>query len=212
MRNAEKDEIEMTAKRELMLETGARMFAEESLESVSMQRVADACHVGFATLYRYFNTKMIFAIAIFRREWEDFLSEVSADYQNLNGSSMSAAEEFSFYLGCFIKLYREHPDMLRFNQNFNIYVRHEGVTDEQMKELLSVISRFRDRFHVIYEKAENDGTLRTDLPESKLFSSTVHIMLAACIRFAGGLLIRTEDDSTDELELLKDMMIERFCC
>lgn len=210
MRNAEKDEREMAAKRELMLATGARLFAEESLESVSMQQVADTCGVSFATLYRYFNTKLVFAIAIFRRQWEDFLSEVNRDYNSIGGESLSAAEEFSFYLDCFIKLYKEHQDMLRFNQNFNMYIRHEGASEEQMKEVLSVIGRFSQKFHVMYVKALQDGTMKTDLTEDKLFASTVHIMLAACIRFAGGLLLTEEGDMTDELVMLKQMMTDRF--
>ncbi len=63
VRNLEKDEIEMAAKRERMLATGFQMFAEKSIEPVTMQDVATACGLGVATLYRYFSTKLIFVIA-----------------------------------------------------------------------------------------------------------------------------------------------------
>ena len=46
MRNAAKDEIEMTARRESMLKEGFRLFSEKGIEEVSMQEVADACGVG----------------------------------------------------------------------------------------------------------------------------------------------------------------------
>ena len=52
MRNPEKDEIEMQAKREAMLRNGFRLFAEKGIEPVAMQEVANACRVGIATLYR----------------------------------------------------------------------------------------------------------------------------------------------------------------
>lgn len=210
MRNAKKDEKEMAAKRELMLETGFRMFTEGSIEAVSMQQIADACNVGFATIYRYFRTKPDLVAAICARQWDDYFREVDAEYLKEGVEAMDAAGEFSFYLDCFIRLYSDHADMLRFNQNFNSYVRHEGVTQEQMKELYGVIGRFRDKFHVLYEKGEADGTLVTDMGEEKLFNSTMHIMLAACIRFAEGLLVKSDYDMSDELLMLKDMMTDRF--
>lgn len=52
MRNLEKDEIEMTAKREAMIEQGFRLFAEKGIEPVGMLEVAEACHLGIATIYR----------------------------------------------------------------------------------------------------------------------------------------------------------------
>lgn len=210
MRNAEKDEREMVAKRELMLDKGFRMFTEYSIESVSMQQVANACGVGSATLYRYFNTKMALATAICARQWKDYFKEVELEYEKIGGKAFTAAEEFAFYLDSFISLYARHPEILRFNQNFNIYVRHENATPEQIREVYKAIGMFKDKFHAVYEKALEDGTLMTDLPEEKMFNSTMHIMLAVCIRFAGGLLVLNEDDMTGELIMLKDMIMDKF--
>ena len=46
MRNTEKDELEMAARREAMLREGFRLFAEKGIEPVTMQEVASACGVG----------------------------------------------------------------------------------------------------------------------------------------------------------------------
>ena len=56
MRNIEKDEIEMAAKRELMLKKGFEIFSKKGIESVAMQEIANACSVGIATLYRVITT------------------------------------------------------------------------------------------------------------------------------------------------------------
>ncbi|MBR6472868.1 MAG: TetR/AcrR family transcriptional regulator [Firmicutes bacterium] len=210
MRNVEKDEKEMAAKRELMLEKGFRMFTEDSIESVSMHSVASACGIGPATLYRYFNTKLALVTTICARQWKDYFREVELEYAMIGGESFTAAEEFEFYLNSFISLYAKHTDMLRFNQNFNVYVRHEAGTPEQIKEVFEAIGMFRDKFHVVYEKALKDGTLKTDIPEEKIFNSTMHIMLAVCIRFASGLLVINEVDMTEELIMLKDMMMDKY--
>ena len=64
----------------------------------------------------------------------------------------------------------------------------------------------------MYKKAEDDGTVRTDLSEQKFFTSTLHLMLAAITRFAVGLVYSPEDGATpeEELFLLKDMLINRY--
>lgn len=52
MRNLEKDEIEMAERREMMLNTGFRIFAEKGIEAVPMQEIANACGLGIAAVYR----------------------------------------------------------------------------------------------------------------------------------------------------------------
>ena len=65
-------------------------------------------------------------------------------------------------------------------------------------------------FHRIYEKAKIDGTVRTDIPENEIFSSTLHLMLAAVTRYAVGLVYDGGTDPEQELRLLKDVLYSRF--
>ena len=57
---------------------------------------------------------------------------------------------------------------------------------------------------------EQDGTLRTDVPEKKMFSLTLHLMLAAVTRYAVGLLYDAGIDPEEELTELKDMLMRRY--
>ncbi len=212
MRNLEKDGRQMASRREKMLETGFRLFAEKGIEAVSMQDVADACGLGVATLYRYFNTKPEFVVAIGAKKWEDYFRLVEEDYSAKGGGLMNAAEELDFYLASYIVLYREHGDLLRFNQNFNGFVVHEGLTPEQLGDYLRAAGAFAAKFHLLYEKGKKDGSIRTEEPETTMFNATMHIMLAVCGRFAQGVLVRTEDpeDLTKELLILKRMILNRY--
>lgn len=212
MRNPKKDEIEMTKRREKMLETGFNVFAGHSIEAVPMQQIAAACGLGYATLYRYYGSKLAFAIAIAAKKWNEFFVEVEEEYARRGGNLMNAAEELDFYLGCYILLYREHLDVLRFNQNFNSFVAHEGASPEQMQVYRASIMPFVRKFHLLYEKGKKDSTIRTDLPEDKMFVSTMHIMLAVAARFAEGVLYRSggEEDLTEELMLLKRSLTAQF--
>ncbi len=212
MRNIEKDEMEMAARREAMLYEGFRLFAEKGIEPVKMQEVADACNVGIATLYRYYNTKLSLVIAIGVRQWENFGTYVEQIYLEKNAAAMTAAEELEVYLDCYIELYRHHKALLRFNQNFNNYVQHEGAAKEQMAPYFAAVDRFAKMFARLYEKGKRDGTLDTSLPEEKMFAATSHIMLAVAVRYAQGLLYSAdnEEDRTEEYELLKRMILREY--
>ena len=212
MRNLKKDEMEMKARREAMLHEGFRLFAEKGIEPVAMQHVADASGVGIATLYRYYNTKLALVLEIGAKKWEEFGAYVLRLREERGVLSKTAAEEFELYLDCYIELYRNHKDLLRFNQSFNNYVQHEGATKEQLEPYLAAISTFVRMFHALYEKAKLDGTLRTDLPEEKMFAATSHIMLAVAVRYAQGLLYdaESEADRTEEFEMLKRALLREF--
>ena len=211
MRNAAKDEIEMAARREAMLREGFRLFAERGIEPVSMQEVADACKLGVATLYRYYNTKLALVIAIGTRQWEAYRDRARELWRERD-ETMTAAQDLERYLDFYVDLYQNFPDLLRFNQNFNNYVQHEGATPEQLRPYLAAVGALGSFAPAIYEKGRRDGTIRTDVPMEKMFTATCHIMLAVAVRYAQGLLFSAEDeaDRTEEFELLKRALLREY--
>ena len=212
MRNAEKDEQEMTARREAMLAQGFHLFADRGIEVVSMQEVAKACGVGIATLYRYYNTKLALVIAIAVRQWTDYADYARAQREIRCADKMTAAQELEFYLDFYIDLYQNHKDILCFNQDFNNYIRHEGAAPEQLRPYVEAVNVFGRMFSALYEKGKKDGTIRTDLPEEKAFAATSHIMLAVAVRYAQGLLFSGENEAnmTQEILLVKRMILKEI--
>ena len=212
MRNKEKDELEMTERRNAILREGFRLFEAKGIETTGMQEIADACHLGIATLYRYYKNKIDLVIDIGTRQWQEYYVQVQEKRAQRNVDKMTAAENLEFYLSFYIDLYNNHKDLLRFNSNFNSYVKHEGATVEQLKPYLKSIGTIAVLFHELYEKGKKDGTIRTDLPEEKMFASTAHIMLAVAVRYAQGLVFSAENetDRTEEFNLLKNMILKEF--
>lgn len=212
MRNGKKDELRMAALRETMLAEGFRLFSERGIEAVGMQEVAKACHLGIATLYRYFGTKLDLVLAIGERKWAEYGDYARALHRVRNAEAMTAAEELDFYLDFYLDLYEHHKDLLRFNQNFNNYVQHEGATAAQLEPYLLAVSGLGGLVRNIYEKGRRDGTIRTDVDAEKLFTATSHITLAVVVRFAQGVLYdaEREADRTEELRLLKKMLLREF--
>ena len=129
------------------------------------------------------------------------------DIENPSGT---AVQRFESYLESFIDLYRNHKDLLRFNQLFNIYVINEQISIEKLEPYNDMIRLLEQRFCKVYQKAEQDGTLRTDIPEQEMFSTVLHLMLAVVTRYAVGLVYNDGTDPEKELLLQKKMLMNEF--
>jgi len=212
MRNAEKDAREMSLRREKMLETGFRLFSEKTIDTVSMQQVARECGLGLATMYRYFNTKVDFVLAVSAKKWADYYREVEEKCAGAGLEAMTAGEELGFYLDLFIALYPGHRDLMRFDQNLSIYMHQSNASDAQLSPMFRAIALYSRRFHRLWEKGRRDGTLREELSEKELFVMSINIMLSLAGRCAVDWIDPTDRarDVTGELRLLREMIL-RTC-
>lgn len=193
-----------------ILEASFSVFAQKGIESVSLPEVAEAAGVGRVTLFRYFPTKTDLVVAIATRKWQEFIEWhnsllTSAETQNLTG-----AEYLKFFLDSFLELYRNHKDILRFNYDFNSFVRSAEWTDEQKQPYLQMVDALGRQFHDLYERGTKDGTLNAEIPEQTMFSSVFHIMLAAITRYAVGLAVVNESDTEKELVMLGRLLFTEF--
>ena len=67
-------------------------------------------------------------------------------------------------------------------------------------------------FHELYQRGMKDGTLRADISEETMVSSSFHIMLAAVTRYAVGLVYVPEKgaDPESELIMLEELLLSRY--
>ena len=107
-------------------------------------------------------------------------------------------------------MYRNHRNLLRFNQFFNVYVQNEEIPLEVMKPYFEVVKKLEDRFAALYERAEKDHTIRTDIPAKEMLLTSMHLMLAAVTRYAVGLVYEGGMDPEKELVLQKNMLLREF--
>ncbi len=212
MAGRKKDPARTEATRKELLKTGYELFTKKDIESVSMIEVARESGYGTTTLYRYYSTKPKLVVAVAAWKWEQFLKEYQMKMPAPDPEKMTAARIFEFYLDSFLELYYNHRDLLRFNQFFNVYVQSESLDAETIEPYSGVIRGLRERFHRMYLKAETDHTLCTDIPEQKMFSTTLHLMLAAVTRYAIGLVYRPEKgfDALEELQIQKEAMLWKY--
>lgn len=197
-------------RREDFLQAGYALFSERGIDSVSLRDVAHASGHGVATLFRYFETKAGLLVEIADWKWGEFFARNSERRPDAQGTA-TAAELFEFYLDSFLEVYRTDKPLLRFNQFLNIYLRSEGAAGDATRRYRGLMRPISDLVHAVCAKAKEDGTLKMDISETELLSVTVHLMLAAVTRYAVGLVFEPEGfDDEAELEMLKDMLLDRY--
>ena len=194
----------------LILEVGFKNFAEKGIEQVTMTEIAEASDVGRMTLLRYFPSKTELVIAISTWKWKEYITWHNNLLSAEEMEKLTGAEYLKFYIGSFLDLYRNHRDMLRFNYNFNSFLAYQKGTAEQKQPYQKMVNVLAEKFHGLYERGRQDGTLNTDIPEHTMFSSVFHIMLAAVTRYAVGLAIVNESAPEGELVMLGEMMLGKF--
>lgn len=199
---------QMAERRQIMLQTAFRLFAERNIDSVSMEDVAAETDYGIRSFYRYFKDKDTLVIETATWAFQTFTAENRT--RNPEQTGGTAADVYAFFLDSFLRLYRERSDLLRFNQFFNVYVRSEKIDAGQLQPYGGMIDALRERFRAAYEKGRQDGTLRTDYPEEVIFSATLHLMLAVVTRYAVGLVYDAGVDPEQELLFQRDLLLQRF--
>ncbi len=200
------------ATRKAFLKKAYELFSTRNIETVSMIEIAKKSGYGTITLYRYYSSKPDLVVAVAAWKWGEYMNENLGHITAAGLANMTAYECFEFYLDSLLDLYDDRRDMLRFNQFFNIYVHSEHISPEAMAPYQEIIEDLKDRFHIIYEKAGEDRTLRTDISEEEMFSTTIHLMLAAAARYAVGLVYIPENgfDDRKELRTQKEMLLARY--
>lgn len=199
-------------KQQHIMETAYKLFSEKGIIPVTITDIAEASGVGRVTVFRYFTTKLNLVVAISTWKWEEYIEAHSALLPQEKLDTMTGAEYLRFFLDSFLDLYRNHRDILRFNYDFNSFLRYEAGAAEEKQPYLRMVNALGAKFHVVYERGMKDGTLREDISESSMFSGSFHIMLAAATRYAVGLVVVYEDsnDPESELVMLEELLLSRF--
>ena len=193
-----------------ILDEGFKLIAEKGIGAVIMPEVAKASGISPATIFRYFPSKTEMIVAIATRKWREYIDWHNSLLTSVEMEKLTGAEYLKFFLDSFLELYRSHKDILRFNYDFNSFVRNAEWTEEQKQPYIDMVTTLGKQFHELYERGMKDGTLKTDISEQTMFSSTFHIMLAAITRYAVGLAVVNESDPENELMMLANMMLSRF--
>lgn len=137
------------------------LFLKEGIAPVKMTDVADACHLGVATLYRYFRLKKNLVIAsgvlLWQEEYQAF-AEISAscEDENLNGAISLRKLMFHFY-----DLFRTRKEFFLFVRDFDVFCHQERVKPFELAAYDQNFIRLRDLFLATGKRGVTDGSLHS---------------------------------------------------
>lgn len=122
-RNIERDKREADRRKNQLIEAGFRLFSQNGIETVSLQKVADAANVSPATMYKYFLTKEKLLIAISAKVWDEVWQEALGDPGTNHFEHFTAYQGIEFYADRMIALYKNRPEVLRFSGEYKTYMQ-----------------------------------------------------------------------------------------
>jgi TetR/AcrR family transcriptional repressor of mexJK operon len=131
-------------KRERILAAGLRLFANETYQAVTMDRVAEAAGVAKGTLYLYFPSKEALYLGIL----SDGLETVSKRYQATNDTRQDVGARLRRAIEVTIQFYDERRDLLRL-----IATEEPRLADARNR----LIQNWRERGYVFYTTLIEEG-------------------------------------------------------
>jgi len=208
-RNVERDLAEAERRKALLLDAGLRLFAEKGIDNVKLQDVAEEAGVVVSTLYNYYQNKVNLVAAISGSIWGWLWEYTLKKYDIVYIDNMDFFEGVEFYFDSIIRLYKNHPEILRFSGQYKTYIRREGVDDEVLASHLTVLLPMQRMILKKIRNAKAAGQLNKDIPDKTLYSMIVITVLSMAERYSLGLVYADEKsgDHVTELECLKEMFI-----
>ena len=186
MGNSTKDKID---ERKLkILDTAFDIFVEKTIEAVSMGEIAEAAGVGRATLFRYYPSKLELVIEVCGKKWKDVFDKLDESRPISSVGEISALDRLIFTLDSYIEMYQNYKELLCYNDNFNHYVSRVGRDNEHLAAFHESLYSVNVRLHNMFEKAKEDKSFRTDIPEGEFLRVTVQTMMGAGEHYAKGFI------------------------
>lgn len=191
------------------VKTAARLYLSQSIDSVKMTDIADACGLGVASLYRYFGTKQRFTARVAAHIWEQEMALFSDVYDSDSYRSLCGKDQVEALMMVFYRLYQERGDFLRFIASFDAYLLREQISPEDLREYNAAVIATMELMVSAVEKGKADGSIRPDLNVQTFYFTTTHSLMCLCQKLAQGKLLESDSLSTgcDEVLLAVQMFV-----
>ena len=188
----------------------AALFLRDGIEAVRMTDIAEASGVGVATLYRRYKTKTALAVRAGTYMWERFNKRIGYAIETDEFLAMNGAERLIMLFGKYIDAYIEHPDFVRFLDEFDHLVLAEGADADELVRYGEAIDSFYYIFDDAYELGRADGSIGRKVDFAVLYRTVAHAMMGIAQKLVRGEIIPSDDFTHGKDELTCIVQMARY--
>jgi TetR/AcrR family fatty acid metabolism transcriptional regulator len=185
-------------KRRLILDAAIRVFAREGFHRCRVSDIANEANVAYGLVYHYFRSKDEVLNTLFSERWGLLLETI----EEVDTQDAPVREKLSTIASFIIDSYRHDPDLMKV-----IIVEVTRAANTFGRHHLDEITRAYDGIASIVARAQEDGSLRTDISAtfaSLCFYGAIEQLLSAWI-------FEALAKSPEDFEQAKEMVVETVC-
>jgi len=164
--------------RENLLNKGVALLTEKGYHGTGLKEILDAVQVPKGSFYNYFSSKEEFCAEVVGHYIEPFIVQLDGHLQNPDLDALSALTHYFSELVAELEKAGFKGGCLLGNLMGEI-----GDTSELCREALqSAVNRYRDLLQAGLEKAQLEGSVRTDVPAQVMADLLTNAWQGALLR------------------------------
>lgn len=193
-------------RRQKMIEAAASVYSEKGIDDTTIQEVADRAGLGVASVYRYFPGKADLAVGTAIHIWRTYMLPLSSKAME----KMKSFHFISAYMEGFLELFENHPEVLRFIENFDNYISRQ----ENRPEGFSVYEKLLTEQDTVVTKqltrGQEEGFIRKDIDVARYYSVATKAIMAMAqkLLLRGTILSSDGTDGAGDLKILIGIMLD----
>ncbi|MEE3853237.1 TetR family transcriptional regulator [Gordonia sp. LSe1-13] len=190
-----------STRRDELLSTAGRMFAEQGLRSTTVRDIADAAGILSGSLYHHFDSKESMVDELLR----GFLDDLFSRYREIAGAGLSAAETLR-------RLVVASFESIDAQRNAVAIYQDEAkrlAAQERFAYIGELNTEFRQLWHAVLRRGVDDGEFRADLDVELAYRFLRDTVWVAVRWYRPGGSLSADDIAQQYLSIVLDGILPR---
>lgn len=190
-----------------LIDRAAALFLRDGIAAVRMTDIADVSSMSVASIYRHFKTKTRLAILAGKHMWSRFNIELRSSLPEDELASASGAARLTMLFRAYCDAYLNHPDFVRFLDEFDHLIVAEQVPPEELASYGEAIDSFYPLFEAAYQDGLEDGSIAHAVDFPVFYRTVAHALMGIAQRTVRGSIIPSDElaEGSEELEYIVRM-------
>jgi len=169
-----------------ILESAFAQFANQGIDSITMNDIAKKAEIGVASLYRYFETKDEVAIRTAIWAWNKQKDFILPGLQNEDFEKASGYCQLEKICNLFGDIYEKQGIFLRFVYFFDSYIVRQKIAYDRLSDYESMILTVQNIIASAMKKGFEDGSLKIEYKDKQndLYFTMMHSLFSLSQKLA----------------------------